>query len=66
MILNAALDQPNRIFTIAQQQSEHRVSYWSARADLQDLTERGLLLRSRSGKKFVFRPIPDLTERLGG
>ncbi len=66
VILNAALDQPNRIFTIAQQQSEHRVSYWSARADLQDLTERGLLLRSRSGKKFVFRPIPDLTERLGG
>lgn len=65
-IIDAALDQPNRIFTIAQQQNEHRVSYWAARADLQDLTERGYLLRQRSGKKFVFRPAPDLEDRLGG
>ncbi len=65
-IIAAALEQPNRIFTIAQQQNEHRVSYWAARADLQDLTERGLLRRSRSGKKFVFRPAPDLQDRLGG
>ena len=64
-ILDAALKQPNRIFTIAQQQNEHRVSYWAARADLQDLTERGYLLRERSGKKFLFRPSPDLEERLG-
>ena len=65
-ILQSALDQPNRIFTIAQQQNEHRVSYWAARADLQDLTERGYLKRQRSGKKFVFRPAPDLQDRLGG
>ena len=64
-ILDAALKQPNRIFTIAQQQNEHRVSYWAARADLQDLTERGYLLRERSGKKFLFRPAPDLEDRLG-
>lgn len=65
-IINAALEQPNRIFTIAQQQNEHRVSYWAARADLQDLTQRGFLLRQRSGKKFVFRPARDLQDRLGG
>lgn len=65
-ILHGALEQPNRIFTIAQQQNEHRVSYWAARADLQDLAERGYLLRERSGKKFVFRPAPDLQVRLGG
>ena len=64
-ILNDALDQPNRIFTFAQQQNEHRVSYWAARADLQDLAERGYLLRKRSGKKFIFRPAPDLQQRLG-
>ena len=64
-ILSSALEQPNRIFTIAQQQNEHRVSYWAARADLQDLAERGYLLRERSGKKYVFRPVPDLNERLG-
>ena len=65
-ILNGALEQPNRIFTIAQQQNEHRVSYWAARADLQDLAERGYLHRERSGKKFLFRPAPDLQDRLGG
>lgn len=65
-IIDAALEQPNRIFTIAQQQNEHRVSYWAARADLQDLTERGFLQRQRSGKKFVFRPAPDLLARLDG
>ncbi|MDE2986710.1 MAG: Fic family protein [Chloroflexota bacterium] len=65
-IIDAALKQPNRIFTIAQQQNEHRVSYWAARADLQNLTERGFLQRQRSGKKFVFRPAPDLLDRLGG
>lgn len=65
-ILNGALEQPNRIFTIAQQQHEHRVSYWAARSDLQNLTERGYLQRERSGKKFVFRPAPDLQDRLGG
>ena len=65
-ILHGALEQPNRIFTIAQQQNEHRVSYWAARADLQDLAERGYLHRERSGKKFLFRPAPDLQDRLGG
>ena len=65
-IIHSAVEQPNRIFTIAQQQNEHRVSYWAARADLQNLTERGYLQRERSGKKFVFRPAPDLQDRLGG
>lgn len=64
-ILNHALEQPNRIFTIAQQQNEHRVSYWAARADLEDLAGRGYLKRSRSGKKFVYRPSPDLEDHLG-
>ena len=64
-ILQSAIEQPNRIFTITQQQNEHRVSYWAARADLQNLTERGYLHRERSGRKFVFRPVPDLEARLG-
>ena len=65
-IIESALAQPSRIFTIAQQRNEHRVSYWAARADLQDLAERGYLDRERSGKKFVFRPTPDLHDRIGG
>lgn len=66
VIVDEALRDPNRIFTIAQQRRQHGVSYWAARSDLQDLAERGLLTRRRSGKKFVFRPAPDLADRLGG
>ena len=63
VIISEALEEPNRIFTIAQQRHLHGVSYWAARSDLQDLADRGLLTRRRSGKKFVFRPAPDLAER---
>ena len=66
VIVDEALRNPNRIFTIAQQRRQHGVSYWAARSDLQDLAERGLLTRRRSGKKFVFRPAPNLADRLGG
>lgn len=64
VIISEALEEPNRIFTIARQRRLHGVSYWAARSDLQDLADRGLLTRRRSGKKFVFRPAPDLGERL--
>ena len=57
-ILDAALKQPNRIFTIAQQQNEHRVSYWAARADLQDLAERGYLLRGTLRQEVPLPPRP--------
>ena len=66
VIVDEALRDPNRIFTIAQQRRQHGVSYWAARSDLQDLAERGLLTRRRSGKKFVFRSAPGLADRLGG
>lgn len=66
VIVGEALRDPNRIFTIAQQRRQHGVSYWAARSDLQNLADRGLLIRRRSGKKFVFRPAPDLPDRLGG
>ena len=64
VIIGEALERPDRIFTIAQQRRQHSVSYWAARSDLQDLVERGLLVRRRSGKKFVFRPAPDLPDLL--
>ena len=64
VIIAEALRDPTRIFTIAQQRREHGVSYWAARNDLQSLADRALLTRTRSGKKFVYRPAPDLADRL--
>ena len=43
----------------------HNIALPTARADLMELVERGLLIRERSGRRFVFRPAPDLQERLG-
>ena len=52
-----------RRFTITRQRREHRISYATARGDLLGLEARALLTKTRSGKKFVFRPAPD---RLSG
>ena len=66
VVLERALRQPDAEFTVAGHQIEYRVSYGSARSDLNDLVGRGLLVRSCTGKKFVFRPAPNLADRLGG
>lgn len=52
-------------FTITRQRREHRISYATARDGLLGLEARALLTKTRSGKKFVFRPAPDLPEQLG-
>ena len=64
-IVERALRLPLTEFTVDGHQVEFRVSYGSARSDLLDLVKRGLFVRQRVGRKFVFRPSPDLQERLG-
>ena len=63
-VIREALSDPHQRFTIARQRREHRISYAVARSDLLDLEARALLTKVRTGKKFVFRPAPDLAERL--
>ncbi len=65
-VIREALADPGQRFTIARQRREHRISYATARDDLLDLEARALLTKARTGKKFVFRPAPDLPDRLGG
>ncbi len=64
-VLRDALRDPTQTLTIAREQRRHRVSYPTARSDLLALEQRGLLTRSKVGKKFVFRPAPNLQDRLG-
>lgn len=40
--------------------------YQSARTDLLELEQRGLLERRTVGQRFVFRPVGDLAEWLTG
>lgn len=44
--------------------ASHRVSHETARSDLRDLADRGLLVQRRSGRKHLFHPAPDLPTRL--
>ncbi len=44
----------------------HGVVYQSARTDLLDLEERGLLVKRKVGRSFTFLPAEDLADRLQG
>lgn len=58
-----ALRHPDAVYTIAGHQRSHRVVYQTARTDLLDLAERGLVDKGRRGRAFVFRPAKDLNDR---
>jgi Fic family protein len=63
-LVSHALRHQDADYTFRSHQISHGVVYQSARSDLLDLEERGLLTRSRVGKTFHFRAMPDLADRL--
>jgi Fic family protein len=63
-ILQEALRNPGNSFTIAEEAMRYRVANQSARTDLLSLVDRDLFTKVRVGKKFVFRSMPDLVDRL--
>ncbi len=65
-LLSHAIRHPGTAYTFESHRSSHGVAYATARADLLDLNERGLLRLQRKGRKFVFVAVPDLSERLRG
>lgn len=64
LVVRDALRDAAEPFTIAAQARRHRVTYQSARTDLLGLEALGLLSKQAVGKKHVFRPMPDLNDRL--
>lgn len=65
-VLRDAVRHPNGRYTFKSHARTHSVSFGTARSDLLDLQSRGLLLRRRMGREYVFSPAPDLTQRLRG
>lgn len=63
-LVRHALAHPDAEYSFATHQGHHAVSYPTARADLLDLTELGLLVSWKQGKQFVFQPADDLAGRL--
>jgi Fic family protein len=64
-ILTDAAKRPRARYTIAEHERVHSVSYLTARSDLEDLTVRGFLRKSKDGQRSIYRPSPDLSRRLG-
>ena len=63
-MLGHALRHPEAVFDIASEEARHGVAYATARADLLDLAERGLLTQEKQGRKYVFTVAPDLLDRV--
>lgn len=63
-LLQRAIREPDTLFTFASHRNSHGVAYATARADLLDLAERGLLTMQSSGRRHVFLAAPDLSARL--
>ncbi|HUS73814.1 MAG TPA: Fic family protein [Sedimentisphaerales bacterium] len=63
-LISHALRHPHQRYTIRAHQISHNVAYQTARTDLLDLENRGLLKSQKIGKTWHFTPASDLEERL--
>jgi len=60
-VVRHALRHPDQRYTIQSHRTSHGVSYQTARTDLLDLAERGVLDQHQAGKQLVFTPAADLS-----
>ncbi len=63
-LLSHALRHPGFAYTVRSHEMSHGVVTNTARADLADLADRGLLVRTRRGRRFEFIAPRDLPDRL--
>jgi Fic family protein len=63
-LLSGALRNADRVYTFISHAKSHGVTHETARTDLRDLADRGLLQIERAGRLYRFRPASDLTARL--
>ncbi|HEX4669561.1 MAG TPA: Fic family protein [Solirubrobacterales bacterium] len=63
-LLTDAVRHPDGSFAFESHARSHRVSHETARTDLRQLEERGLLVRRGKSRRHRFEPAPNLPERL--
>lgn len=63
-LLEHALRKGDSAYTVHSHSMSHQVSGETARKDLTDLAQRGLMVAQRRGKSFAWLPAVDLGERL--
>lgn len=63
-VVHHALTHPSFPYTFESHRVSHGVTYQTARTDLIDLAARKLLVRKKSGRRYLFLSPPDLQERV--
>ncbi len=63
-LLSHALKHADARYSVESHRASHAVAYATARADLLQLAQRGLLQQQSQGKRFVFLVPGDLSERM--
>ncbi|MBN1908350.1 MAG: Fic family protein [Pirellulales bacterium] len=63
-LVGHALHHPQQIYTIESHRLSHNIVYQTARSDLLDLAERGLLEARKVGKSWRFTPSHDMEKKL--
>jgi Fic family protein len=63
-LLTHATKHPDHTYTFGGHAHSNRVTHETARSDLGRLAERGLLIRRRRGRAYIFEAPSDLAERL--
>ena len=64
-LVGHALRHPSQLYTIQSHRVSHNVVHQTARKDLLNLAERGLLMAEKAGRNWRFTPAVDLEEKLG-
>jgi Fic family protein len=63
-LLQHALKRPDAAYTIESHKNSHNIVRAAARADLFDLVEREYLGRGKQGRRYYFRAVSDIAEKL--
>lgn len=63
-LLSNAVRHPETAYTYRSHATSHGITGETARADLSDLAERGLLVRAKIGRQHVYRAVADLPRAL--
>jgi Fic family protein len=63
-LISHALRHPGQHYTVEYHRNMHKVVYETARSDMMDLADRGLLQKRKIGKAWFFTPPADLEEKL--